>query len=117
VNLRLRDLIVSKATISVTEPVEMELLNGSRPGRLEAERRLLRRFTWLPFRAAADFEGATAIDRRCRSQGVTPRGTVDCMIAAVALRNDAVVLSADADLVRIARVMGIRLDPASVEPD
>ena len=95
----------------------MELLNGSRLDRLEAERRLLRRFEWLPFRAATDFEGATAIYRTCRAQGVTPRGTVDCMIAAVALRNDAVLLSADGDLVRIAQVMGIRLDPASVEPD
>jgi hypothetical protein len=39
------------------------------------------------------------------------------MIAAVALRNDAILLAADDDIVRIAQVMGIRLDPASVEPD
>jgi predicted nucleic acid-binding protein len=94
----------------------MEILTGSRSPRAQRdERAFLRSFHWLAFRAATDFEGATTIYRTCRAQGVTPRGTVDCMIAAVALRNDAVLLSADRDLVRIARVMGIRLDPASVD--
>jgi predicted nucleic acid-binding protein len=77
----------------------------------------LRSFAWLPFRVATDFEAATTIYRMCRAQGVTPRGAIDCMIAAVALRNDAVLLAADRDIVRIAQVMGIRLDPASVGPD
>ena len=94
----------------------MEVLVGCTSARaLGAERALLRRFEWLPFRSATDFEAATTIYRTCRAQGITPRGT-DCMIAAVALRNDAVLLAADADLVRIAEVMGVRLDPASVDP-
>jgi predicted nucleic acid-binding protein len=112
------ELIEAGGPIAVSEPVEMEVLNGSSSPRTQREQRaLLRRYDWLPFRSATDFEAATTIYRTCRVQGVTPRGSLGCMIAAVALRNDAVLLAADRDLVRIAQVMGIRLDPASVAPD
>jgi predicted nucleic acid-binding protein len=116
-HLRVRELIRRGALIGVTEPVEMELLNGEHTAaRVEAQRSFLRSFTWLPFVTATDFEAATTIFRTCRAQGGTPRGTVDCMIAAVALRHEATLLTADADLARIAQVMGIPLDPASVSP-
>jgi predicted nucleic acid-binding protein len=58
----------------------------------------------------ADFEGAALIYRRCRGRGVTPRGMVDCLIAAVAQRLGVALLAADADLVRAAAVVGIDLD-------
>ncbi len=109
------DLVANGGEVAVTEPVEMELLNGEQSGvGVEARRRFLRSFAWLPFVTATDFEGASRIFRACRRDGVTPRGTVDCMIATVVLRNDVVLLTADRDLARIAEVMGIRLDPASV---
>jgi predicted nucleic acid-binding protein len=54
------------------------------------------------------------IYRRCRRAGVTPRGMVDCMIAAVAWRHRATLLAYDADLDRLARVIGIDLDRASL---
>jgi predicted nucleic acid-binding protein len=69
--------------------------------------------TLLRFDAVADFDAAARIYRRCRSVGVTPRGMVDCMIAAVAWRHRAAILADDIDLVRVAAVMGIVLDEAS----
>ena len=39
---------------------------------------------------------------------------VDCMIASVALRYGAQLLAADSDLVRVATVVGVDLDSASV---
>ena len=67
--------------------------------------------------AVTDFEGAARIYRRCRQAGITPRGLVDCMIAAVARRHQATLLTRDADLNRVARVIGIELDqPAQPEP-
>ncbi len=77
-------------------------------------RRLLLRFSLLHVDAAADFDGAMRIYRRCRKARVTPRGLIDCMIAAVAWRRGATVLAHDADLERVARVIGIELDAASV---
>jgi predicted nucleic acid-binding protein len=117
VHLRVRELVSSGAPLAVTHPVEMEVLAGSRSERdLTLDRSMLRSVDFLPFVAATDFDGAVGIYRTCRRQGVTPRGMIDCMIAAVALRHDTVLLTADRDLARIAEVMGLRLDPASVQP-
>jgi predicted nucleic acid-binding protein len=68
----------------------------------------------LGFNAVADFDGAVQIHRRCRAAGVTPRGMVDCMIASVAWRSEATLLAHDADMARVARVIGIDIDDASL---
>ncbi|MGH9072682.1 MAG: type II toxin-antitoxin system VapC family toxin, partial [Acidimicrobiales bacterium] len=98
-----------------TEPVVMEVLAGARSDEREADlRRLLLRFDLHHFDAAADFDGAARIYRRCRRAGVTPRGMVDCMIASVAWRRGSTLLAHDADLDRVAQVVGIELDDASL---
>ena len=115
VDRRLTDLIEASGRGDVTQPVVMEVLAGARDDRREADlRRLLLRFELLSFDAVADFDGAVRIYRRCRAAGVTPRGMVDCMIAAVAWRREAVLLSHDADMDRVAGVVGIALDDASL---
>jgi hypothetical protein len=115
VDLRLSALIAADGPVAVTEPIVMEVVAGARSEEREADlRRLLLRFQLLGFDAAADFDGAARIYRRCRAAGVTPRGMVDCMIAAVAWRRDATLLAHDADLDRVARVIGIEIDPASL---
>lgn len=112
---RLTELIAADGPVAVTEPVVMEVLAGARSDKREDDlRRLLLRFALLHFDAAADFDGAVRIYRRCRRAGVTPRGMIDCMIAAVAWRRGATVLAHDADLDRVARVIGIELDSASL---
>lgn len=111
VDRRLEALIRDEGPLAVTEPVRMELLAGARS--LERERalsRLLSRFELLPFDVVADFDGAARIYRRCRAAGVTPRGMVDCMIAAVAWRHGAVLLCRDRDLERVSFLAGIELD-------
>lgn len=115
VDQRLTALIAADGPLAATEPVIMEVLAGARDDRREASlRRLLLRFELLRFDAAADFDGAVRVYRRCRSAGVTPRGMVDCMIAAVAWRTEAALLAYDADMYRVARVVGIELDEASL---
>ncbi len=76
-------------------------------------RRLLLRFELQQF-ATSDFDAAMLIYRRCRRAGVMPRGLIDCMIAAVAWRRNATLLSHDADLGRVAKVVGIERDKASL---
>ena len=108
---RLCELIAADGPIAVTEPVIMEVLAWARSDAGEADlRRLLLRFHLYRFDPAADFEGAARIYRRCRRAGITPRGLVDCMIAAVAWRHQATLLACDVDLDRVARVIGIELD-------
>jgi predicted nucleic acid-binding protein len=111
VDLRLTALIGEGGPLAVTDPVVMEVTAGARDDRAAARLRdLLLSFSFLPFDAAADFDAAARIYRTCRRQGITPRGMVDCMIAAVAWRNRATLLARDADLARVAGVVGIELD-------
>lgn len=115
VDERLSRLIAGDGPIAVTEPVVMEVLAGARSDDRESDlRRLLLRFHLLRFDVAADFDGAVRVYRRCRAAGVTPRGMVDCMIAAVAWRRGATVLAYDSDIDRVARVVSVQLDEASL---
>lgn len=115
VDQRVTALIAAEGPLAVTEPVVMETLAGARSEAREDDlRRLLLRFDLLHFDTASDFDAATRIYRRCRRAGITPRGMVDCMIAAVAWRRGAALLSYDVDLDRVAQVVGIELDEASL---
>lgn len=115
VDERLTELIATDGPLMVTEPVIMEVLAGARTDVREDQlRRLLWRVGLLPFDATTDFDAATKIYRRCRHAGVTPRGMFDCMIAAVAWRRRAALLAQDVDLDRVAQVIGIDLDDASL---
>ncbi|MDQ2847854.1 MAG: PIN domain nuclease [Actinomycetota bacterium] len=115
VDLRLAELISTDGPLTVSEPVVMEVLAGARTqARQNDLRRLLSGVRLLPFDAVVDFDAAARIYRRCRAAGVTPRGMIDCMIAAVALRREASLLSCDIDLYRVATVVEIHLDDASL---
>ncbi len=114
VDRRLAELIADDGDLAITEPVLMEVLAGARDDQRESDlRRLLLRFQLLRFDPVADFESAARLYRRCRQVGPTPRGMVDCMIAAVARRTGASLLANDVDLIRMAAVAGVALDAAS----
>jgi predicted nucleic acid-binding protein len=115
VDERLAALIADDGPLAVTEPIVMEVLAGARNDARENDlRRLLLRFDLQHFDATSDFDAAARIYRRCRRAGVTPRGLTDCMIAAVAWRQGDTLLSHDVDLDRVATVIGIELDEASL---
>jgi predicted nucleic acid-binding protein len=61
----------------------------------------------------ADGRSGDGLRQDCQQPGLTPRGLVDRMIAAVAWRHPATLLACDADLDRVARIMGIEMDEAS----
>jgi predicted nucleic acid-binding protein len=116
IDVRMTDLVAAAdagaaAELAVTEPVLMEVLAGARSeARADDLRRLLARGTLLRLEPVTDFEAAARIYRSYRRAGVTPRDLLDCLIAAVALRCGAVLLAHDADLQRVAAVMGIGSD-------
>lgn len=114
VDERVTALINADGPLVVTEPVIMEVVAGARTEAPEDQlRRLMLRGGLLPFDAPTDFDAAALIYQRCRQAGVTPRGMIDCMIAAVAWRRGATLLCRDVDLERVAEVIGIELDEAS----
>ena len=115
VDTSLTRLIAEEGPVAVTEPVVMEVCSGARTDARERDlRRLLGRFRLAHFDAAVDFDAAVTLYRRCRRQGVTPRGLVDCMIATVALRHGGEVLAHDRDFARMAEVVGLDLHADSL---
>lgn len=115
VDARMTELIGAGDGLAVSEPIVMEVLAGARTDERERQlRTLLRQFPAIPYDSASDFDGAMRVYHRCRRAGITPRGMVDCMIAAVAWRAGATLLAYDRDLAQIAPVVNIGLDDASL---
>lgn len=91
-------------TAATTDIVVLELLGGSTDAaRLRRWERLLARCEFLDQVPRDDAEAAAGIYRRCRSGGETPRAVNDCLVAAIALRNERPVLHRDRDYAVIAR--------------
>lgn len=104
------EAIENDQELHVTEPVIMEVTAGAADDLRERQlRRLLMRFPLLRFEAPTDFLGAARIYQAGRIAGCTPSSFIDCMVAAVALRTGAAVLSADADFDRIAKFTALQL--------
>lgn len=90
----------------------MEVLAGAR-GEAHA-RRLAGLMAWaqaMPIEGLADWEVAASLYRACRAGGATPRSQLDCLIAAVAIRENVPVLHADRDFDAIARHTPLRVAP------
>jgi predicted nucleic acid-binding protein len=109
-HLRLRSALQQGVELASTDVVVMEILAGARD---DADRDRLRRLLYglefLAVEGPADYEHASELYRACRVGGETPRKLTDCLIAAVALRNDASLLGEDADFLTIARHSPLQL--------
>jgi predicted nucleic acid-binding protein len=109
-HLFLRSALQGEVELACTDVVVMEILAGARD---EADRdrlrRLLHGLEFLAVDGPADYEQAAELYRLCRRGGETPRKLTDCLIAAVAIRNRAELLCADADFGTIARHTPLRL--------
>jgi predicted nucleic acid-binding protein len=110
-HVTLRHHLERRAPIATSEPIIMELLAGVATA---AERSKLRaRLMALPRLAVgglADFEAAADLYRVCRSRGATVRKLVDCLIAAVAIRERATLLHNDRDFDVLARHTRLRIE-------
>jgi predicted nucleic acid-binding protein len=109
-HLRVRSALRAGAELATTDVIVMEILAGARD---DADRDRLRRLLYgLEFLAVdgpVDYEQAAELYRLCRRGGETPRKLTDCLIAAVAIRNDAELLCEDSDFDAIARRVPLRV--------
>jgi predicted nucleic acid-binding protein len=98
--------------VLTTDVVTMELLAGVRDDvELSRLRARLRSFPRLHIDGPADFEQAASIYRSCRARGETVRRLNDCLVAAVAIRNEVPILHSDRDFDVIARHTALAVYP------
>ncbi len=90
--------------VATTDIVMMEVLAGSTPAaRIAGVQLALDACAYLPQHRRSDAIAAAELYRRCRKAGETPRQLTDCLIAAIALRNQVSVLQRDRDFDVLAR--------------
>ena len=107
--LRLVELL-STESVAICDAVRMEVLAGARgDSQLANISRALDQASVIPMRPT-DYDAAAALYRRCRRQGETVRNLLDCLIAAVAIRDGIPVLHNDRDFDVIARHTELRID-------
>jgi hypothetical protein len=109
-NLHLRAIFEGNDKLATTDVVLMEVLAGARDDADRDElRRLLYGCVFLAVEGPADYEQAAELYRACRRRGETVRKLTDCLIAAVAIRNDTELLHNDADYLSLARHAPLRI--------
>jgi predicted nucleic acid-binding protein len=102
--------LVGGAELATTDVVLMEVLAGARDEDYEVRlKRLLYSCAVVPVEGPLDYESAAELYRHCRARGATIRRLNDCLIAAVAVRVDALVLHRDRDFDVIAAHSTLRV--------
>jgi predicted nucleic acid-binding protein len=94
--------------VVMCEPVAMEILSGATDDSTHAKlEQLVNGLPLLSVDNAIDFRAAAGIYRAARRAGQTIRSLNDCLIGAVAIRNDARIVHRDADFDVIAAMTSL----------
>ena len=110
-NSWIRDAIRGQTPLGWTEPTLYELTaSAGSPRRVEELRALLLRGPMVAVNGLQDWEAAAQLYRTARSKGLTVRSSIDCLIAAVALRTGSPVLALDRDFEALAQVSDLALE-------
>ncbi len=101
-------LLRANEDVFVTGLVLQEVLQGFRED--ASFRTILRHLEPFPLleMERSDYVDAASLHRRCAAKGMST-STADCQIATAAIRYDCVLLTADKDFERIARVSELKL--------
>jgi hypothetical protein len=112
-NVWVRQALTEERPLGWTDPILYELTAGARSReRARDLRSLLMRGPMFAVAGLQDWEDAALLYRSARSRGLTVRSSIDCLIAAVALRTGNAILALDRDFGALAQVSELEL----VEP-
>lgn len=99
---RLMELREAPAYLATTQPILMEVLQGVHSAAVGRVERIFDGLVMLDVDPQVDFHQAAHLYRAVRESGNTVRSSSDTLIAAVALRRNAVLVHHDHDFDRIA---------------
>jgi predicted nucleic acid-binding protein len=102
--------IADARELAIPGLVLTEILFGVRTDAEAARlKRVMSAFDLTPELERADYEAAAELYRACRAHGITPRSTIDCLIAQLCLSYGYELLARDRDFTAIARVRPLKL--------
>jgi predicted nucleic acid-binding protein len=106
----LHRLIDEEEDVSITEIILTEILQGVRADEdFEKVREYLLELPIHKPRGTETYVRAAQIYRDCRKRGKTLRRTVDCLIAAICMENDLILLHKDNDFTIIESCGGLKV--------
>ena len=106
----LAGMLRSQVPLAATEPILMELLAGTRnENEYASVRRLGTSVGWIPVDPATDFDSSAQIYGHCRRNGITPRGLIDTLIVAIALRAECSLMTSDRDFTAMGTLVPLEL--------
>ena len=111
---RLEELLSDGQELVICEPVAMEVLAGVAPVKVAVAEAAINSFRSVPVDNNRDFRAAAYLYATLVARGRTPRGTMDCLIAQVALSSGATLLHADRDFEAIAEVTDLQQERIAV---
>ena len=96
----------AREELAITQMIYLEVLQGVRSDRQYAAcQRVLGAQTMLePLDALETFEAAAQLYRQARKRGLTIRKSTDCLIAAIAVEQGAMLVHNDRDFLALAQV-------------
>lgn len=110
----LEQLVGLDEGIALTDVILTEILQGLRSeADVQRVERHLAPFEMLRLESIDDFRLAATLHRTARSRGITIRKTIDCLIAAVCVRESVPILHHDADFDRLASCTDLMVHPGS----
>ena len=101
--------IADAGPLTIPGLVLTEILLGVRT-EAEAKRitRALSAFEFAPELEKSDYQKAAELYRACRARGLTPRSTIDCLIAQLCLKHGYELLAKDRDFDAIGKVFPLK---------
>jgi hypothetical protein len=109
-HIKLRTYFDLTTEVAISEVIAMELLAGVRdPAEEAAVDQIIGGTPLLATVGLGDYTQAALLYRTCRAAGDTIRRMNDCLIAAVAIRNDVPVMHNDRDFDVLARHTALRI--------
>lgn len=110
-NSWIREAIRAETPLAWTEPILYELTAGvASPRRVEELRAMLLPGSMIAAQGLRDWEDAAQLYRSTRAKGLMVRSSIDCLIAAVALRRSNPVLALDRDFAALSHVSDLVLE-------
>lgn len=107
---KLHQLIQQEEDLCLTAINLTEILQGIKSEtEFERTRRYFRAFPIFLLKDMDTYIHSATIYRACRRSGKTVRKTVDCLIAAVAIENDLILLHNDRDFDKIAACTSLKV--------
>jgi predicted nucleic acid-binding protein len=102
-------LIKNDNNICLSEIILMEILQGIKDDKQHKEiKDYLLAFPVLKATPIKTYTHAAEIYRLCKKKGDTIKKPIDCLISAVAIENNAVLLHNDSDFTRIAKTISLK---------